>query len=953
MKKNFYFLLVALIASSPTLCAQISFLNANAKLGFGNNNFSGVAIAVADMNADGYDDIVHLRNGRILTIQLQKPDGSGLQTINLEQISNQSQWSMCVADANNNGFNDILAGGSYDGVKLVRASADGTGYTTGNLPGTNIFLQGSNFVDINNDGWLDVFACHDDGNNRIWINDSTGNFSPANDWIDMTTVPASDNSGNYGSVWSDINNDGHLDLYIAKCRSGVNSPTDGRRINQLFINNGDGTFTQDTTNFSGLRIGAQSWTADFGDFDNDGDMDCFITNHDAPSQLLINDGTGVFTDVTAASGIVVQGLPVQGIFRDFDNDGFLDIIVAGTRHHLFRNNGNGTFTDAGPAAFGNVQMESFAVGDLNQDGRLDVYGGYAQVYTTPSNIPDVIWLNTTQNDNHYLTVRLEGTTSNRNAIGARISIFGPWGLQVREVRSGESYGIMNSFYQHFGLGQNTSVDSLVVAWPSGLREVFYDIQADQSFQIIEGQCISPNTSVTVDGPLVFCPGESVDLSVSGGDEVTWSNGEEMREITAVESGLYSAVVRSAGSECVTITPAVEVVVDPPVFPVIAAMGDTTLCPGGSVVLQANQAASYTWSTGEETQSITVSEAGAYTVSIPGLCRLFDSEPMNVFVLDAPAPVVANDTIFEPGLAILTATGQFPAWYDVQVGGEPLFIGNTFEIPMLMATDTFYVEDPELYTGPVSAVGPEQHAGPSQFSGNNTNGQLIFDAFQPFILRTVKVSTDTPGKRIIELRNAQGNVLREHAQEFPNGETIVELNFEVPTGANLVLTTNTAQNQMALGFSSPRFRRTTNVGISYPYVLPNVLSIKTTNLGSDVYYYFYNWVIKLPDVECISERVPVYAVLMEPNAVADPVAKTQLNLAPNPAGHSTTLNIAPALTAPAALHLMDGQGRVVSSTVLPAGSTNHDIDLSRLATGVYHLRVVNGDGVAQRTLVVQK
>ena len=88
--------------------------------------------------------------------------------------------------------------------------------------------------------------------------------------------------------------------------------------------------------------------------------------------------------------------------------------------------------------FDSNDMESFALGDLNNDGFVDVYGGYASIYTNPTNIDDVIWLND-GNSNNHLAVQLQGVISNRNAIGARIEIYGDWGIQVREVRSGESY----------------------------------------------------------------------------------------------------------------------------------------------------------------------------------------------------------------------------------------------------------------------------------------------------------------------------------------------------------------------------------------------------------------------------------------------------------------------------------------------------------------------------------
>lgn len=947
MKPFRHLIAAALLLCCPSLFAQITFSNANTQLNYP-NSFSGVAIAVADMNADGYDDIIHLRNGRILTIELQLPSG-GLQTIVVGQISNNSQWSMCVADADNNGFNDVLAGGSYDGVKLIRASANGQTYTTGNLPGTNIFLQGSNFVDINNDGWLDVFACHDDGNNRIWANDGTGQFVPANDWIDMTTVPPSDNSGNYGSVWTDFDNDGDIDLYIAKCRTGVNNPNDGRRINQLFVNNGDGTFFQDTLDVFGLRNGAQSWTADFGDVNNDGWMDCFITNHDAPSQLLLNNGAGVFTDVTAGSGIAVQGLPIQGIFRDFDNDGWLDIIVAGTRHHLYRNNGDGTFTDFGLEAFGTQQMESYAVGDLNHDGKLDVYGGYAQVYTTPSNIPDVIWLNNTQHDNNFLTVRLTGTTSNRNAIGARIEAWGPWGIQIREVRSGESYGIMNSMYQHFGLGTATGVDSLVIRWPSGLREVFHSIPANQSIQITEGTCISPFASLSVNGPLVFCIGESSTLSVQGGSTFAWSDGSSASTLTVTASGTYSVVVGDT-SACTTLLPSVQFLVDPVGTPVIQVIGDTIFCPGGSVTLIASNANAYAWSNGESNQSIVVSSSGTYTVAVPGLCRDFASEPIQITLLDAPGPNVSNDTLTAAGPATLLASGSMPRWYANPFGDSPIHIGDTLNISMLTATDTFYVDNVTIYPGDTLFAGPFQHSGSSAYSGNNTNGQIIFDAFRPFTLRTVKVFTDTPGLRTIELRD--GNVVLASLQvNIPTGESIVPLNFNVPAGENLILTTNAAQNQTSFGFSGPRLRRNSS-GVQYPYTVPNVLSLKNSNFGTDVYYYFYHWDIKLPDTECVSDRVPVYAVLLINSSSQEAMNDIKLRLSPNPAAGVSILSLDAPLSSTATISLYDLKGLLISRSFMATGQQVHYLDLEHVIRGTYILVVDSGARRWHQTLIKQ-
>ena len=258
-----------------------------------------------------------------------------------------------------------------------------------------------------------------------------------------------------------------------------------------------------------------------------------------------NNGNGTYTDITVATGIQanIQFTVMQVLFRDFDNDGFLDIIAAGASQRIFRNNGNNTFSLQSTLLNGANQMESFSVGDLNHDGKLDIYAGYAQIYNSPTTIPDVLFLNNTTGSNHYLAFDLAGTSSNKNGIGAVIKIYGSFGVQSREVRSGEGYGIQNTFTQHFGLGAATQIDSAKIIWPSGIIDKYCNLAADQFKTVTEGS--TAFTAMTTSSNNLSCASPSATLTASGGSSYLWNTAATTATISATAAGSYTVSVTGA------------------------------------------------------------------------------------------------------------------------------------------------------------------------------------------------------------------------------------------------------------------------------------------------------------------------------------------------------------------------------------------------------------------------
>lgn len=414
-------------------------------------NVNGEA-AIFDLNGDNLDDIVGATTTNI-HVHYQQPDGSLIEdNISTPNADFSPSWSMAAGDLNNDGYADFVYGAG-SGVSIMTSTSDGTAYTEHSGP-EYVFSQRTNMVDINNDGELDVFVCHDVDPNVFYLNDGNGNMTFFQGGLGNTPQ-----GGNYGSVWIDYDNDHDIDLFIAKCGADP--------WNQLHRNDGNGSFT-DVTAETGLTSNVQTWSSAWGDYDNDGDMDLFVgasSTGNGGHQLMRNDG-GVFTDVTAGSGLLNSiGTSIENCTQDFNNDGYLDILGLGGAMML--NNGDMTFTETP------VSATNGAIGDVNSDGFLDILT-WNDLHINDGNL------------NNYLRVHLQGVESNRDGIGARVEITSAMGTQIRDIRSGEGFSYMSSLTAHYGIAQDTEIEQVVVHWPSGTMDVIHNPSINSLLEIVEG-----------------------------------------------------------------------------------------------------------------------------------------------------------------------------------------------------------------------------------------------------------------------------------------------------------------------------------------------------------------------------------------------------------------------------------------------------------------------------------
>lgn len=410
-------------------------------------------------------------------------------------------------DYNNDGFVDCLLTAAFTyGSRLFKNNGDGTftQNTNADLADPSLLRGfGIAFSDINNDGLLDFvvsspyqFLGIADGN-KLLMNNGNENFSrnystPITDTFDAYTVP----------TWSDYDNDGDADLFISSGRVNGVLFQDYAFTNNT-IKNGSPNFSRITDAPLGTDVrDGQVWN--WIDFDNDGDLDLYITNYTGVdvNAGLANDfyrnDNGLFIKLTAAEvGTIAsdEDISLASVWGDYDNDGDLDCVVIndyGQLNRYYESNisaGSSVFTGitAGKpfAQFAGAHSTA-AAGDYDNDGDLDLFlngidadGGLYQNLR-----------NQAANKNNWAIVTLTGTASNRSAIGAKVrvkaKINGKSVWQMREVSAQNSFNCMNMLPVHFGFGKATIIDSAIIEWPSGQVDYCTNIAVNKRYKFTEG-----------------------------------------------------------------------------------------------------------------------------------------------------------------------------------------------------------------------------------------------------------------------------------------------------------------------------------------------------------------------------------------------------------------------------------------------------------------------------------
>ncbi len=445
----------------------------------------------ADFDNDGdLDMVVSSFNDQnwpsIYPMLVYRNDGNGIFTRIYNIIASQVTRSTSLAwgDYDNDGKLDLFVSVSFNENNMLfhnEGNGNFTKITTGIVVNDGGESRAAAWADYDRDGWLDLFVCNQNNqNNFLYHNNGNGTFTKV-----TSGSIVNDGGWSRGCSWGDYDNDGWPDLFVVNYQ-GQND--------FMYHNNQNGTFTRV---YNGPHIADGLWGSgcSWGDYDRDGRLDLFVTNANQGCSLFHNDGGGNFSLFPSAPSND-GGYGFCASWCDYDNDGWLDLVVCnlGSYNFLYKNI-NGTFftkitNEIVVYDLGNSIGNSW--GDYNNDGKMDLF-----ISNTYSGSKNFLYKNNVSTGNYIICKLRGGCTSNKAAIGARIVVKDGNFYAMREVSAGFGVGSQDMLWQHFGLGNISNIDSIIVYWPSNRVQRLANIPANQTILIDECAIGIENNQVPV------------------------------------------------------------------------------------------------------------------------------------------------------------------------------------------------------------------------------------------------------------------------------------------------------------------------------------------------------------------------------------------------------------------------------------------------------------------------
>jgi hypothetical protein len=449
---------------------------------------SPLAAAWGDYDGDGFIDLfVGASFGQRDFLYRNNGNGTFTQITTGDIVTLPSDTTSAVwGDYDNDGHLDLFISNVFDPAadRLFHNNGDGsfTRVTEGSLVSDSAQGLCAAWADYDRDGWLDLFVANYGGQNDfLYRNLGDGTFERI---FDAAPVFAGGNSQT--AAWADFDNDGDPDLAVGYFDLSGSF---------VYRNEGGGQFTPLPSMFNESATQGLSWA----DYDNDGDLDLMVAVTDRRNDRLYeNQGDGTFLLATESLVSNDGASTTTPSWGDYDNDGWLDLFVSGNlgdENRLYHNNGDGTFTLVTEGSIttdggGDIGSYGAAWGDYDNDGRLDLF--VANADPNPNNFSNrrSFLYHNTGGTNRWIMLRLIGTLSNRSAIGAKVrlkaTIGGRTFCQLREISSGSGgFTCQNDMRAHFGLGDATNIEALRIEWPSGIVQELSGLTLNRIHTVVE------------------------------------------------------------------------------------------------------------------------------------------------------------------------------------------------------------------------------------------------------------------------------------------------------------------------------------------------------------------------------------------------------------------------------------------------------------------------------------